>query len=336
MGTGCNGCKPAAGPAAGGGRITVVTYGGGQYLESQQKAFFEPFRTVTAVEIESVTWGAEYGKLKSMVESGKITWDVVEVTSAQYHRGKRDKLFDKIDPRPPADGFIPESVAEDGVANVYWATVLAYKASQYPTRPPVTWREFWDTTTYPGGRALHDDPRSNLEFALLADGVAKENLYPLDVDRAFRKLDEIKPHIRVWWGEGAQPIQLLLTGQVVMSSAWSGRIYAHPEGRKAVHYSWQGAAQDVDYWVIPRGCPNRDGASRFIVYASEAEHMARQAEMIGYGPANRDALKIVKDETRAFLPTHVPNWSAGFVVDAGWWANNEAEMKARWLKWKQQ
>jgi putative spermidine/putrescine transport system substrate-binding protein len=329
---GCGGCGAAPGSPT---RITIVSYGGGAYHDSQKAVYHVPFEQISGIQVEPVVWNAEYGKFKSMVDSGRISWDVVEVPSAQYTRGKKENLFDKIDPLPSADSFIPGSVSDAGVAHVYWATAFAYSREKFSTRAPASWRDFWDVTGYPGPRALHDDPRCNLEFALLADGVLREKLYPLDVDRAFRKLDEIKPHVRVWWTDGTQPVQLLLTNQVAVSSVWNGRVYGNEKARADLKIAWQGAAHDVDYWVIPRGCPNRVAASRFIFFASEPGPQAKQAELIGYGPANKLALRAVADHVKTHLPTTPDNWDLGFVVNSMWWSENEDEMKARWLTWKQ-
>ena len=330
---GSSGCGKSSPPSTT-SELTVVSYGGGAYQESHKKFFFEPFAEITGIKVSSVVWGAEYSKLKTMVDSKKVNWDVVEVTAAQFARGNAEGLFDELTVKPHEGSFLPNTVTNNGVANVYWGTVMAYKSSAFKTSAPKTWADFWDVTNFPGNRALYDDPRGNLEFALLADGVSLEKLYPLDVDRAFRKLSQIKPHVRVWWTDGAQPIQLLLNDTVALTAAWNGRIFASKQARKEIAYSWNGAALELDYWVIPRGSPNRDAASRFISLASHPYTLARQAEMIGYGPVNVTALDFVSSSTRTNLPTHSSNWAVSFVVDASWWAANEEAVKTKWLAWK--
>jgi len=284
--------------------------------------------------VNSVVWNADYGRLKAMVESGNVSWDVVEVTAAEYARGRRENMFAKLTDKPQEGEFMPNSVADDGVANVYWGTVLAYKKSAFPSNPPKTWADFWNVQAFPGPRAMYDDPRGNLEFALLADGVPRDKLYPLDVDRAFKKLDEIKPHIRVWWTDGTQPVQLLLNNSVLISSAWSGRIYASEQARADIGYTFDGAALELDYWVIPRGSSNTSAASKFITFASSPVNLARQAELVGYGPVNLTALNHVSENVRPQLPTFPKNWEVSFVVDAEWWSANEQQVKTRWLSWK--
>lgn len=314
--------------------LYVVTYGGGAYQQSHIDAFLEPF-SENGVETESVVWNAEYGRLKEMVKSGNVVWDVVEVTAAHYARGVQDGLFEPLPLEINSDVFVPvdggPDITEFGAPNVYWSTVLAYDPGD---KNPSTWSDFWNTEDYPGARALYDDPRGNLEFALLADGVSLDELYPLDIERAFRKLDDIKPHVRVWWKDGTEPVQLLLTNQVVMTSAWSGRIFASEKAKEQIRYSWSGAAHELDYWVIPKGAKRVDKAGEFIRFASSPKPMAVQATATAYGPANMLALEHVDEATKSYLPTAEKNWEQSFTINSDWWAANEKEVKQRWIKWK--
>ncbi len=324
---------PASGP------LVVVSYGGGAYQQSHKTCFLEPFSEAHSVRTESVVWGAEYGRLQEMVRSGRVVWDVVEVTAAQFSRGQDDGLFAELASKLSPDAFSAiaggPDVSSFGVPNVFWSTVLAYRHDFFPTAP-TTWKDFWDLSSFPGPRALYNDPRGNLEFALLADGVAREALYPLDVDRAFTKLDQIKPAIKVWWSDGTEPVRLLLTDQVALTSAWSGRIFASAQARSELGYTWQGAAHELDYWVVPRGGKQTPLASDFIRFASTPDAMACQAEITAYGPANAHALGEVKAAVLPHLPTAPDNWAVSFVIDSDWWSQNEEEMTTRWLTWKNQ
>jgi putative spermidine/putrescine transport system substrate-binding protein len=147
-------------------------------------------------------------------------------------------------------------------------------------------------------------------------------------------LDEIKPNIRVWWSDGTQPIQLLLNNSVTLTSAWYGRIYASDQARKETGFAWDGAAQELDYWIVPRGSPNQKIAALFILFSSLPQTLGKQTEMVGYGPANTSALLHVSDAARPQLPTYPSNWQVSFVVNADWWAANEEQLKTRWINWK--
>lgn len=326
----CNG-KPG-GDAEAPKEITVVTYGGGAYQAAQKKAFFEPFTEKTGIKVNSVIWNAEYDKLKTMVESGKVTWDAVDITAGQYAQGKKDNLFAELQTKPDEEEFPAGTVNADGVAGIYWGTVLAYSKAAFPKDAPQSWKDFWDTKRFPGARSLYDDPRGTLEFALLADGVPKDKLYPLDVDRAFRKLDQIKSDI-VWWSGGVEPLQLLLSKKAVLASVWSGRVYASKEKDK-IGTTWRDAALELNYWVVPRGSAHTEAASQFIEFASQSQAIAKQSELVGYGHANKASLKHLPEDIQKQLPTYADNWDQSFVVDAGWWADNEKEVTARWREWK--
>lgn len=315
-------------------KITVVSYGGGSYHDSHVKAFIEPYQKISGIQVEPIVWNADYGKLKTMVESGQVPWDVVEVTDAEFKRGKEEHLFQALQFRPSNENFFENTIDTFGVANVYWGTVLAFKKSAFPKKEPLSWKDFWDINTFKGKRAMCDDPRGNLEFALIADGVSKDKLYPLDVDRAFKKLNELKPYIEVWWKDGTQAVQLLKDNAVDLTSAWSGRIFALGYNNKDIKYTWNGGALELDWWVIPRGSRKDTTASRFIYFASEPYYMAKQAELIGYGPVNKAALQYVVDSVKVQLSTYMINWESAFVIDSKWWAVHEVDMMKRWIEWK--
>lgn len=314
--------------------LVVVSYGTGAWEESHKKAFFEPFTHITGIPIESVTWKADYGNLKTDVDTKNVKWDVVEVTAAQLVRGKLDRLYEPLSLGLNSNDFVVGAIDNYGIANVYWSTVLAYIPSTFEESPPSSWSDFWNIKKYPGPRALYDDPRCNLEFALLADGVDPSKLYPLDIARAFASLDRLKPNIRVWWDDGSQPIQLLTSKQVVMSTGWNGRFFAAKQDSPQIRWTWNGAAHDVDYWVIPKGTQRKSIAERFIWFASQPYSLAMQTELVGYGPANIRAIDFIQREIRQELPTLRINYAQGFLVNSQWWSENEATVTKQWVKWK--
>lgn len=325
------GCRPST-------ELTIVTFGGGVWHESQKREYIEPFSKELNIKVNSLVWGAEFAKLESAIQMNQCPWDVVEVTDAQYERGVKLGLYAPLTVSlNPAD-FREGDIGKFGVANVYWATAFVYKKGD--SEAPASWADFWDVEKYPGARALNDDPRSNLEFALLAEGITPDRLYPLDLDRAFRALDRLKPHIKVWWSDGMQPMQLVDTGQVRMSSLWTGRLYSARRDFPSLELCWGGAAHVRDFWVIPRTSKNAQMANAFIHYATDADRMARQVISVGYGPSNLGSLQssILKQgesEVVKWLPTTPENFDRGFVLNVGWWAENEKVVSERWRKWRQ-
>lgn len=328
--------NPVRGTNSGIRRELVVVSYGGAYQESQRKAYFEPFARQYGVTVREETWSGDLAKLKAMVESGNVTWDVVDVEAHMVLLGARDNLLEPIDySLTPRNELLPQAIHKYGVANCFWSTILAYNTHEYkPDRPrPKDWADFWNVAAYPGPRALRRDPVANLEFALLADGVPKENLYPIDVDRAFRSLDKIKDHVTVWWEAGEQPAQLLGSGEVVLSSAWNGRIYNAQQDNKPEAVEWEGGIISSDWWVIPRGSKNAAVAQEFIAFATSAGPQSTYPSYIPYGPVNTEAIKDVAADKLKDLPTSPENLSKQVFIDNQWWFDNKDTVMEKWNTW---
>ena len=207
-------------------RTLYVNTWGGSYMAAQDAAYFKPFTAATGIQIRTVT-PVSYGKVKAQVQSGRYEFDMTSINSMMWLRAVREGLAEPIDwtivhkDKVPADAVVADG---HGIASNIQGTNLCYRSDKFPNGGPGTWADFWDVKKFPGNRGLciSDSPRT-LIFALLADGVPREKLYPLDLDRAFAKLDEIKPHIKVWWREGNQSQQLLRDGELDMMSIWNAR-----------------------------------------------------------------------------------------------------------------
>ena len=195
----------------------VVVDWGGPYTDAHKKASFEPFEKKYGVKVTVVT-PPDMGKLKAMVESGNVEWDVVAVDDYFVVRAGSLGMLEKLDFDVISKDGLPKEVVHDyGVPYNLFSTVIAYNTDVFPEgNHPKNWADFWDTEKFPGPRALNKYAPSTLEAALLADGVEPKDLYPLDVDRAFAKLDELKDDIKVWWTAGAQPADLLASNEVAL------------------------------------------------------------------------------------------------------------------------
>jgi putative spermidine/putrescine transport system substrate-binding protein len=323
-------------PALAQSQITVVNFGGAN-ANAQKKAFYEPFEK-TGTKVVPVEYNGEQAKVKAMVETKKVTWDVVEVESPDVTRGCDEGLFEKIDwakVGPKAD-FQPAAVHECGVGIFVWSTVMAYNGDKLKTAP-ATWADFWDVKKIPGKRGMRKGARYNLEFALMADGVKPADVYKVlatkdGADRAFKKLGELKPNIQ-WWEAGAQPPQFLVAGDVVLSTAYNGRISAAQREGKALQVAWYGGIYDLDYWTIPKGTPNKDAAYKFIQFASQPEHQAKYAEEISYGPTNNKALAKLPPKLLANLPTSQANAKDAVQFNVKFWADQGEELEKRFASW---
>jgi putative spermidine/putrescine transport system substrate-binding protein len=320
-------------------QITVVNFGGTQ-AQAQKKAYYDPFEKATGIKVIPVEYNGEQAKVKAMVETKKVTWDVVEAESPDAQRGCDEGMFEKIDwSKLPKADMVPAAVSDCGVGIFVWSTVLAYNGDKLKDGPK-TWADFWDVKKYPGKRAMRKGARYNLEFALMADGVKPADVYKVlatkeGAERGFKKLTELKPNIQ-WWEAGAQPPQFLVAGDVVMTTAYNGRIdVANREG-KNLKMSFAGSIYDLDYWVVPKGSPNREAAMKFIAYTTQAAQQTIYAQSIGYGPTNSKALEKLDAKVLATLPTSPENTKDALKFNIQFWTDQGEELEKRFASWATQ
>jgi len=223
-----------------------------------------------------------------------------------------------------------------GVGFFVWSTVLAYNADKLKSAP-TGWADFWDTQKFPGKRGLRKGAKYTLEFALLADGVPTSDVYkvlatPAGVDRAFAKLDKLKANIQ-WWEAGAQPPQLLASGDLVMSAAYNGRISAAQVEGKNLKVVWNGSIYDVDSWTIPKGSPKKAEALKFIRFASQPENQAVFSGEIAYGPVNLKAVPAIDAKVATGLPTAPANMKGAMETDTEFWVEHGENLEQRFNAW---
>jgi putative spermidine/putrescine transport system substrate-binding protein len=320
-------------------QITVVNFGGAN-ANAQKKAYYEPFEK-TGTKVVAVEYNGEQAKIKAMVETKKVTWDVVEVESPDAARGCDEGLFEKLDYSKIGDkaSFLPAAVTECGIGVFVWSTVMAYNGDKLKNGP-TTWADFWNTKKFPGKRGMRKGARYNLEFALMADGVKPADVYKVlatkeGAERAFKKLTELKPSIQ-WWEAGAQPPQFLVAGDVALTTVYNGRIdAANREGRN-LKISWTGGIYDLDYWVIPKGTPNKEAALKFIAFASQPDTQAEYARHIAYGPTNTKALAKLDAKVLSNLPTAPANAKDALQFNLKFWADQGEELEKRFAAWATQ
>ncbi len=326
--------------------LTVVSWGG-DYTRSQMLAFVKPFRDRIGEWVVMETYRGGLDEIREQVETENVVWDVVDFELSDLVRGCREGLLEKIDHgalavgaggKPAAEDFIPGALTECGVGQMVWATVVAYDGSRIEGDRPAALADFFDLRKYPGKRGLRRDPRVSMEWALMADGVPPGDVYAmLETDdgqqRAFSVLNGIRTSI-VWWTTGSEPVELLDSGAVVMTSAWNGRLY-RPMVEEGKDYAiiWDGQLWDIDSWGIPKGTANLAKALDFIAFATSSGPLAEQTKYITYGPARMSAMALVDDGTRAMLPTAAANMTTALQTDAGWWATHHEELSAKFEQW---
>jgi putative spermidine/putrescine transport system substrate-binding protein len=341
----------SVGFAAAAAELTVMSWGGA-YTKSQVEAYHKPFTAKTGIAINSVDSDNPATPIKAQVEAGNVSVDLADVEFSDAVRLCDEGLLEEIDssilPAAPdgtsaADDFIEGALQDCAVANIVWSTVFAYNKDNNPTAPDSI-DDFFNIADFPGKRGLRKSAKATLEMALMGDGVPAGEVYDLletdeGVDRAFAKLDSIKADI-VWWEAGAQPPQLLADGEVVMSTAYNGRIFnaAVSEGQP-LEVVWDGQILDFDLWVIPKGAPNKDAALDFVAFSTDTQRLADQASWISYGPARKSSGALVglyndgKTEMAPHMTTAEANLANALVNNFEFWVDKDAELNERFNAW---
>ncbi|QIE46719.1 extracellular solute-binding protein [Pseudohalocynthiibacter aestuariivivens] len=303
--------------------LTVASWGGA-YQEAQRKAWFDVVEKELNIKIiEDTTSGA--ADVRVQVASGSPTWDLTQQGNYSCAILEREGNVEMLDPEILAVKGIPDNMKGKGwISNLVYGAVLARNDEKFPDKKPETWMDFWDTEAFPGPRSLRRNPVYSLEAALIADGVPMDELYPLDTERAFKKLGELKDEIAVWWSSGAQSAQILQDGEVDMALVWNGRAQSIADQGAPVSITFNEQILLTDCWIIPKGAKNKELAMKAIEIMSRPEVQARIALFINYGPANADAFDtgVIPEDVAKGLPSHPSNASKGFVLDANYWAEN--------------
>ncbi|MBM7062217.1 polyamine ABC transporter substrate-binding protein [Pseudomonas sp. UL073] len=316
--------------------LTVISFGGAN-KNAQAKAFYHPWEKAGNGNIVAGEYNGEMAKVKAMVDTKSVSWNLVEVESPELARGCDEGLFEELDAAQfgNPDDFVDGALTPCGVGFFVWSTVLAYNADKLKAAP-ANWADFWDTKKFPGKRGLRKGAKYTLEFALMADGVQPKDVYTVlatkeGQDRAFKKLDEIKPSIQ-WWEAGAQPPQFLASGDVVMSSAYNGRIAA-VQKESNLKVVWNGGIYDFDAWAIPKGAKNAEEAKQFIAFSVRPEQQKIYSENIAYGPANKQAVPLLDKALLKDMPTTPANIENQVAMNVGFWADYGEQLEQRFNAW---
>ena len=337
--------------------MTIVSWGGA-YSASQNNAYHKPYMEMNpGVNIINDESSAEaVARLRAMNEAGNVTWDVVDVVASDAIRLCDEGLAEVIDPdtdlEPAPDGtpasqdFGDLIVSECFIPQIVYSTTFGYRTDLVGDTPPTTVCDVFDTAAYPGKRSLEKRPIGNMEWALLCDGVAKDDIYdvlstPEGVDRALAKLDTIKDDV-IWWTAGAETPQLLADGEVVIGSTFNGRLFSLIEEQgQPVAMLWDAQMFDLDGWIIPTGLsPERlEAAKKYVRFATDTQRLADQAKYISYGPARKSSAPLVGKHAELgidmapHMPTDPENAKNTFLYNYEWWADNRDDLDEKFQAW---
>jgi putative spermidine/putrescine transport system substrate-binding protein len=319
----------------GSGEVRVTSYGG-VFQAAQRQAYFKPFEELSGIKvIESE--GPDIAKIKAMVDTKNIEIDVGEFDRGSViNLQRKGDYWEEIDYSLfDTDNIDPSFRYKYSVDMLPYGQIFAYRTDAFGGAAPADNPDLWDTKKFPGPRSLcagSGGLSPDLEVALMASGVPRDKVYPIDIEKAFASLGKIKPDVDKWWTAGAMPAQLLNDNEVVMATLWNGRIFSLMQTGAPVNAVWHNQLLRTDVWAIPKGAPNRENAQKFSAFITMAVPQARLSYLIPYGFVNNKSAALMPPDRLKQLPTAPDIKKDLLIYDSMWWANNQDAVLARWTK----
>ena len=319
-------------------RDVVVVERGDSMHEALLPRLLKPFADATSIATQEESWDGGIDTLRSHAKAADNIWDLVEVDPEELATGCGEGLLEKLDWSAIGgkDHYLPIGVSDCGVGAAVNALVLVWDRDKFPAAP--SWADFWDVAKYPGKRGLYKGVRGNLEIALMADGVAPADVYKTlatsdGVDRAFRKLDQLKPYI-VWWQTGADAARILSSGDVLMSSAPSARMaIAGRKQQRNFGLQFNGSLYEVLSWAILKGSPNLRQALQLLYFAGTPAVEAQLFTASGEAGLAKGMNDFLSPEMVSLSPSLPNNLNAGLRMDVAFWHDNLAKLRQRFEAW---
>ncbi len=318
----------------------VISSTGGAFGKALEENFYVPFTAETNINVTRVDTElpAQFAKLQAELKAGSTEYDVVTAGPAD--------LLEKQDLLQPIDCDKLTNLKTEGIdgACTGWGVirtlggmVVTFNTEAFPDRKPSTWADFWDTKNFPGPRGLPDTGDREWwvpTMALLADGVPADKLFPLDLDRAYKKLDQLKPDVAVWYKSNDQAQQALRKGDVVLAMVVSGRAVAVMKEGHPIDLSWKQSIRDVGMWAVAKNAPHPAAAFQFLDYflGHPKAHLAF-ANAVNYDTGNRSSLDLVPEAERSRRIAYPDNLKSQIIPDYKWIAENRNQLRERWNEW---
>jgi len=335
----------AGAAAAGAGSLIFPYYGsaipkqivhvnwGGDALHCYKDIDAKSFTDKTGVTVAIDGTGPKEGKIKAMIESKNITWDVLDVDLWVPIRLGPLGMLEPIDYSiVDKNKVMPHLATEYAVGSYLYASVLTYDASKCGNDPPKSWADMWNVKKYPGKRCLYKWMNGAVEATLLADGVPPDKVYPLDVDRALRKIAEIKDDI-FFWGSNAEAQQMFRQGEVVMGQMYSSRasvLERDTNGR--IRWTWNQGIGIGAGWAVPKGNPaGREWAMKWIAWMQDARRQVEILKCLGVGPTNPAAADLMDPDLRRINPGSPENWNRMIPHGAKYYGEHYAKDLSAWV-----
>jgi spermidine/putrescine-binding protein len=328
--------RPALAQRGSGEVIVAAT--GGLMERSLQEHFYKRFEQEAGIRVRSVPIELpdQWARARAGQRSGNIPFDVVTATPPDLIQ--HADILQPIDCNTPAmtANALPNGCFPTGIIRTAGGMTLSWSKKAFPNGGPASWADFFDMQRFPGPRALPDT--GDREWwvplaALMADGVARDKLFPMDLERAYRKLDTIKPHVAAWWKSGDNSMQILRGGDAVMTMLYSSRSVPLAKSGE-FDFTWNQAIRDVGNWAVLKGGPNTQNAMRFLDFfvQNPQEHLAFSGK-VSFDSNNRETPNLVPQEERRYRASWPENWEKLIVADYDWIAANRNAMRERWVTW---
>ena len=319
----------------GSGVVRVCSYGGALQA-AQRVAYFKPFEALSGIKVIEAE-GPDIAKVKAMVDTGNVEYDVGEFDrSSVINLERKGEYWEPIDYSLFDTANIDAAFRyKHSIDMLPYGQIFAYRTDAFGGRAPGDNPDLWDTAAFPGSRSLQSGSGGlapDLEVALMAAGTPRDKVYPIDIDKAFASLAKIKPEVDKWWTAGAMPAQLLNDNEVVMATAWNGRIFAIQQTGAKVAAVWRNQLLRTDAWAIPKGAANRENAQKLSAFITLAGPQARLSSLIPYGFVNDKAAALIAPARLAQLPTAPEIKKDMLVYDTGWWSAHQDAVLGRWNK----
>lgn len=309
--------------------ISFVSFGG-SYGEFVREHWIRPFTAETGISVEYVS-GPDLAKVKAQVENKYVEWDIFDAVGATAYAGAKENLWEPIDPKVVDPSRFARPVPNSQLVPTYiYAGGIAYDPARTKS-PARDLTELWDVKNFPGRRGLRTRASETLELALLADGVPASQLYPLDIDRGFRALDQIKSHVKKWFDQTTQGITLIQTNEVDYTYTYANRVKAAKDSGVSIEFSFGQCVNATNYYAIPRGCPRKEAAMRFLEYITRPDQQALMANKLAVMPVTKGAESKISEETRRWMADFT-NPKNIFVNDE-YWRDHFVELDKRFKEW---
>lgn len=316
------------------GRQLVMVNWGGIANQGFGRFYGDPFTAANpGVRVVQDSTGASAGRIRSMVESGRVTWDICDSSATTSFLLGGMNMLNRVDYNvvDRANVIGPTFALEHGAAPYSFSSVLVYDSQRFPT-PPQSWADFWDLRRFPGTRLLRRDAAGALDAAQMALGKDPANLYPLDVRATIAKVREIRRNT-VFWSSGSESEQFIRTGEAVMGQIWHTRAKVlEEESRGRFKFIWNQGILQPGIFVSPRGNPGGELVQRlWASMLGNPEQQVGLLEFLGNGPTNPRAAALVPEGLKRFNPTDPANARVQVAQDGRWWGANYAQANADYI-----